>query len=49
MADDNLGGSDGYFVYKTQRHHPMFEILAKAPTFEAAGEIFDMIVVNRAA
>ena len=52
VEEDSLGGNSGYFLIRTSRrkNKPMFEILAKAPTFEAAGTIFDMIVsANRAA
>jgi hypothetical protein len=46
LDEDNLGGSDGYFVTRTTGlgRDQRFEILAKAPSFEAAEDIFDMIV-----
>ena len=46
LDEDTLGGSDGYFVTKTViiGRDQRFEILAKAPSFEAAEDIFDMIV-----
>ncbi|HEY1856309.1 hypothetical protein [Acidocella sp.] len=45
LDEDNLGGCDGYFVTKTIGfgRDQKFEILAKAPSFEAAEDIFDMI------
>ncbi|MBU6396673.1 MAG: hypothetical protein KJS74_00655 [Rhodospirillales bacterium] len=48
LEEDNLGGSDGYFVTRTTRSgkDQRFEILAKAPSFEAAEGIFDMIIVS---
>jgi len=45
VLDDNLGGNSGYFVllsYRSKAH--CLEVLAKAPTFEAAGDLFDLIV-----
>ena len=50
MGDENLGGSQGYFVLRTSRTETgsRFEILAKAPSFEAAGELFEMIVSRKA-
>ena len=49
VGDENLGGSAGYFVLRTSKTKagPRFEVLAKAPTFEAAGQLFDMIVSSR--
>ena len=49
IEDDSLGGDLGYFLIRHSRreNRPVFEILAKAPSFEAAGEIFDMIVSKR--
>ena len=46
VEEDSLGSDLGYFLIRTSRksNQPMFEILAKAPTFEAAGRLFDMIV-----
>ena len=46
VEDDTLGGSFGYFVVRSSRlqDRPRFEILAKAASFEAASQIFDMIV-----
>lgn len=48
VEEDVLGGELGYFVIRTSRksNQPIFEILAKAPSFQAAGEIFDMIVTS---
>jgi hypothetical protein len=42
---DNLGGGDGYFVLRTIRvgNSERFDILAKAPSFAAAGDLFDLI------
>ncbi len=49
IEHDNLGGGSGYFVLRGRRiglkEH--LDILAKAPTFEAAGDLFDMIVSAR--
>ncbi len=49
IDEDSLGGADGYFVVRSSRSplRPAFEILAKAPSFEAAEIIFDMIVGRR--
>lgn len=46
VDDDNLGGGDGYFLARSLRDGATerFEILAKAPTFAAAADLFDMIV-----
>jgi hypothetical protein len=46
IEDDNLGGGEGYFIIKAQHHNGTnhFEILAKAASFAAAGDIFDLIV-----
>lgn len=43
---NSLGGSLGYFLVRSSRssNQPRFEVLAKAPTFEAAKEVFNMIV-----
>jgi hypothetical protein len=46
---DNLGGGEGYFVIRTVRSSKGFEqldILAKAPSFDAAGELFDLVVAR---
>lgn len=45
IEDNSLGGCLGYFLVRSSRsgNQPRFEVLAKAPTFEAAKEIFDMI------
>jgi hypothetical protein len=46
FEQDTLGGGNGYFVMRS-RKSGMFEtldILAKAPSFEAAGDLFDLIV-----
>jgi hypothetical protein len=47
VESDRLGGSDGYFVVRETA--TTFEVLAKAPSFEAAGDLFDLIVTNRRA
>jgi len=46
VTEDNLGGGDGYFVIRSWKRGDLnrFEVLAKSPTFAAAGDIFDMIV-----
>lgn len=45
VDNDVLGGSDGYFIFKSRRTgFPRLEVLAKAPTFETASELFDLIV-----
>ena len=46
---DNLGGSNGYFVLRSKKSGMLetLDVLAKAVSFEAAGEIFDMIVAAR--
>lgn len=46
ISEDNLGGDAGYFLMRARKVGPKetFEILAKAPSFDAAGELFDMIV-----
>ena len=43
---DSLGGKSGYFVLRTRRNGTCetLDVLAKAASFDAAGEIFDMIV-----
>jgi len=50
LDEDNLGGSDGYFVTRTTGlgRDQRFEILAKAPSFEAAEDVFNMIVSSAA-
>lgn len=40
--DGVLGGESGYFILRSTAS--TLELLAKSPTFEAASEIFDMIV-----
>ena len=47
VEDDRLGGADGYFVIRETA--TSFEVLAKAPSFEAAGSLFDLIVSGRRA
>lgn len=52
VDEDNLGGGDGYFLMRSlsTNGRERLEILAKAPTFAAAGDLFDMIVgANRRA
>ena len=45
VIDDNLGGDDGYFVLVSRKgKHPALEVLAKAPTLDAAKALFDLIV-----
>ena len=46
---DNLGGEDGYFLMRSQgcEGAARFEILAKASSFDAASELFDLIVGRR--
>lgn len=46
LETDNLGGDRGYFVLRSSRvgNTERFEILAKAATFDAAGDLFDLIV-----
>ena len=43
---DNLGGRNGYFVLRSKKIglQESLDVLAKAASFEAAGELFDMIV-----
>ena len=50
VSDDNLGGGQGYFLIRTldKGSCRSFEILAKSPSFDAAGDLFDMIVAARA-
>ena len=47
MESDVLGGGNGYFVIRTTADS--FEILAKAPSFAAAGLIFDLITSQQRA
>ncbi|MBI1407282.1 MAG: hypothetical protein GC145_14300 [Caulobacter sp.] len=46
VGEDNLGGGDGYFVVRSRRQgsSDRIEVLAKAPSFAAAGDLFDLIV-----
>jgi hypothetical protein len=46
VDEDNLGGEAGYFLLRSLTHgeSERFEILAKAPSFEAAADLFDLIV-----
>lgn len=45
VGEDNLGGDSGYFILRSRANgHPNLEVLAKAPTFEAASALFDLIV-----
>jgi hypothetical protein len=46
VVDDNLGGSGGYFVARSFDDGVVrrFEILAKSSSFDAAGDLFDLIV-----
>ena len=48
VAEDILGGEAGYFLIRSSKreNEPIFEILAKSPTFDAAGELFDMILAS---
>lgn len=46
---DNLGGSSGYFVLRSRSvGDRRLEVLAKAPTLEAAEALFDLIANRRA-
>jgi len=49
VDEDNLGGEAGYFLIRslTAAHCERFEVLAKAPSFDAAAELFDLIVQGR--
>lgn len=45
IGTDELGGAGGYFVVRSRSTGTKrFEILAKAPSFEAAEELFGLIV-----
>ena len=46
VEEDSLGGDTGYFVMRSlaKGDSTRFEILAKAPSFDAASDLFDMIV-----
>ncbi len=46
---DNLGGGEGYFVIRTIWTGKLerFDILAKAPSFDAAGDLFDLVVCRQ--
>jgi hypothetical protein len=46
---DVLGGDAGYFLLRSlvQGNSERFEILAKAPSFDAASDLFDLIVGRR--
>lgn len=46
---DNLGGADGYFVIRSTRKDGIecLDVLAKSPSFEAAGDLFDLIVCRK--
>ncbi len=46
-VDGDLGGVDGYFVIRET--DTTFEVLAKAPSRAAAGDLFDLIVARRRA
>lgn len=48
VQDDNLGGGEGYFLMRSLRQESgeRFEILAKAPSFAAASDLFDMVVMR---
>ena len=47
VADNALGGSDGYFVLRSRSTGlERLEILAKAPSFEAAEAIFDLVIAS---
>jgi hypothetical protein len=48
IEHDNLGGAQGYFVVRSRSSgENRLEILAKAPTFEAAEALFDLIAARR--
>ena len=46
IGEDTLGGDEGYFVIRTRNGDVAnrFELLAKAASFAAAGDLFDLIV-----
>jgi hypothetical protein len=43
MDVDSLGGHRGYFIIRAAKHGGGVEVLAKAASFEAAVQIFDLI------
>ena len=49
VDSDNLGGDAGYFVMRSinLNHSQRFEVLAKAPSMDAAADLFDLIVQGR--
>lgn len=49
VDEDNLGGDAGYFLLRSLRqgNSERFEVLAKAPSFDAASDLFDLIVTGR--
>lgn len=49
FEDDVLGGDAGYFLLRllTQNNTERLEILAKAPSFDAASNLFDLIVTTQ--
>lgn len=47
VENDNLGGSQGYFVLRSRScGETRLEVLAKAPTLEAAEALFDLIATT---
>lgn len=46
VTEDNLGGGQGYFLIRAWKKGDIsrFDVLAKAPSFDAAGDLFDMLV-----
>jgi hypothetical protein len=49
IDEDTLGGDQGYFVLLSRKNtnQKSPEILAKAPSFDAAEALFDLIVERR--
>ena len=49
VDEDNLGGDQGYFLMRslTRGESERFEVLAKAPSLDAATDLFDLIVQGR--
>lgn len=49
VNDDVLGGDAGYFLLRslTQGSSERLEVLAKATSFDAASDLFDLIVGRR--
>lgn len=48
VSDNALGGAEGYFVMRSRAQgETRLEVLAKAPSLEAAEALFDMISGRR--